>query len=339
MMRWFPLLLAALGLAGRGDGKIQVLTTTPELRAIAAAVGGDLVEAKSLLVGPEDPHFVNARPSTIKAANRADLFVKNGMSLEIGYEPLIVADSRNPKIQPGSPGYVDASLGIRKLEVPPGLVDRSLGDVHPEGNPHYLLDPMNGKVVARTLRDALARLDPAHQADYGRRCDELCRSIDEALFGPKLLDRFKAETLGELMVQGKLASFLRERGAEADLGGWAAAMAPVAGQPIVCFHANLSYFCLRFGLRTVASLEPKPGVQPSSAHLEKVIALMREQKVRAVFHTVFQPRKPVEKVCAETGAADALFPHQVGSTEAASDYLKLVEEVVKVAARSLAKAN
>jgi zinc/manganese transport system substrate-binding protein len=331
------LTLAALSGAPRADEKLKVLTTTPELCDIASIVGGERVDASSLLRGPEDPHFVDARPSSIKAANKADLFIKSGMSLEIGYEPLIVAQSRNPKIQPGSQGYLDASARIHKLEVPTGLVDRSMGDVHPEGNPHYLLDPMNGKVVAAEIRDALTALAPQWKSEFEARCAAFQKSIDEAMFGKKLLEKFSADALADLLMQGKLVETLKAKGADGDLGGWAATMAPLAGKPIVSFHLNTTYFTERFHLENIAALEPKPGVQPSAAHLEKVIKLMRSREVRGVFYAVFQPKKPVEKVCEETGATAVLFPHQVLSVPEAGDYLKMIDALVKVSSTALSK--
>src|SRR6185503_8557364 len=142
------------------EAKVNVLTTLTDFRDIAAQIGGDRVEATSLLKGPEDPHFVDAKPGFIRAANKADLFIKNGMELEIGYEPMIVAESRNPKIQPGSSGNCDVSAGVRKLEVPTKAADRSMGDIHSFGNPHYMLDPVNAKIVAQSIRDRLKAVDP-----------------------------------------------------------------------------------------------------------------------------------------------------------------------------------
>jgi zinc/manganese transport system substrate-binding protein len=334
------LLLAIVPLAAFAPSqeKLRVLTTTPELRDIAAQIGGDLVEATSLLRGPEDPHFADAKPSAVKAANRADLFIKDGMSLEIGYEPQIVTSSRNPKIQPGTPGYLDASATIPKLEVPTGVVDRSLGDVHPEGNPHYLLDPVNGKRVASAIRDALVALLPEKRGAIEERAAAFSRRIDEAMFGAKILERFKAQTLEELLASGGLADFLKKRDAETDLGGWAAAMRPAAGKPIVVFHRNVAYFAERFRLPIVAAIEPKPGVPPSSSHLASVIATMRAQQVRAVFFTVFQNRAAVDKVCAETGATPVLFPHQVDAVPEASSYVAWIDAIVKAATSALARS-
>ena len=331
------ILLATAALAPIED-KLQVLTTTPELGDVASQIGGDRVEVTSLLKGPEDAHFVDAKPSFIKAANRADLFIVNGMSLEVGYAPLLVRDSRNAKIQPGAPGYVDASARIRKLELPTGVIDRTMGDVHPDGNPHYMLDPMNGKVVAATIRDALSAADPAHKAEFDARCAKLQRSIDEAMFGPKLLERFSADALSEALAQGTLEAFLKERGALDDLGGWARTMLPLSGKPFVSYHGGaLTYFAHRFRLERVGALEPKPGVIPSSAHLAEIIEAMKARGVKAVFYAAYNPLKPVEKVTSETGAAGLVFPHQVRATPAAATYQKQMDALVQTVASGLAR--
>jgi ABC-type Zn uptake system ZnuABC Zn-binding protein ZnuA len=333
----FPSIAAALLIpfAAARDEKVQILTTLPDLRVIAAEVGGPHVEAKSLLIGPEDPHFIDARPSFIKLANKADLYIKNGMSLEIGYEPRILTESRNPKIQNGALGFLDVSAVIRKLEVPAGVVDRAQGDLHHEGNPHYLLDPFNGKAVAVSIRDALTRIDPAHKTDFDERCAAFCRSIDVAMFGDKLPAKYSADLLFDLTSQGKLLAFVKERNLADALGGWAAKMAPFAGQPVVTYHQNLTYFQFRFNLERVAMLEPKPGIQPTSEHMETVVKIMKARNVRGVFYNVFQPKKPVDKVCAETGAKPVLFPHQVNAIEGTEDYVKMIDKLVNLSAAAL----
>ncbi|MBI3818816.1 MAG: zinc ABC transporter substrate-binding protein [Planctomycetes bacterium] len=340
--------LAALSAPPRhgaaADDKIQILTTAPDLRDIAEKIGGDRIEAKSLLKGPEDPHFVDAKPSSKKLANGAEVFVLIGMSLEIGYEPLIVSDSRNPKIQPGAPGHIDASVNVRKLEVPTGVVDRGLGDVHPEGNPHYLLDPMNGKIVAETIFQALTTAAPQHKSEFEENYKKFCRTIDENMFGAKILKRFKADTLSELLADGKLKEFLAGRKsaddpnktAESDLRGWAEAMLPYSGKSVAVYHKNFSYFAHRFNLDEAVALEPKPGIQPSSAHLVEVVKIMKSAQMKAVFYTTFQDRKPVDIVCEQTGATAVQFPHQVNALPDATDYVKMIDMIVKSAAKALA---
>jgi ABC-type Zn uptake system ZnuABC Zn-binding protein ZnuA len=330
------ILASLLAASPQSPEKVRVLATTPDLRAIAEHVGGDRVSATNLAKGPEDPHFIDARPSFIREANRADLFLVNGMGLEVGYAPLLVAESRNPKIHPGAPGYVDCSESIRKLEVPHGALDRSLGDVHAEGNPHYLLDPLNAKVVARTIRDRLKKVDPAGAAGFDARCSAFEQRVDAAMFGPKVLERFSAQALAHLLSDGKLLPFLEERGARNDLAGWAARLAPLSGSKIVCFHAGgLTYMVDRFDLEMVAALESKPGVAPSSSHLASVIETMKKSSVRAILQAVYNPRGAAELVAAKTDARIGVYAHQAGAVPGTEDWFGLVEHNVRVLAEVL----
>src|SRR2546423_3383976 len=158
--------------------RVKVLATTTDCRELCKEVGGDDVVVTCLMKGPEDPHFLDARPSFIRAASEADALVLTGMELEVGYEPLLLSESRNGKIQKGQPGYVDCSVDIDKLEVPTANIDRSLGDVHPFGNPHYLLAPVRAQKAAKTIADAFAAIDPSHGDGYRKRLDAFDRKID-----------------------------------------------------------------------------------------------------------------------------------------------------------------
>ena len=159
------MVLFGAGLCQAKD-KLNIVTTTTPLASIAEAVGGNLVSVTSIGSGDEDPHFIAAKPSFMMKAKKADLWIRIGLELEIGYEGLILQGSRNPRIQINTPGHLDASEGIMKLEVPTARIDRSMGDVHPMGNPHYWLDPYNGRIIARNICNRLKQLDPQHAADY-----------------------------------------------------------------------------------------------------------------------------------------------------------------------------
>ena len=334
----FVVLLAAVVTGQEPATPLRVLATTTDLADLARRVGGDAVEVHCLLKGPEDPHFIDARPTFIREASRADVFVHNGLDLELGWAPLLLSESRNARIQTGTPGNVDCSRGIAVLDLPTGDIDRSFGDVHPHGNPHYLLDPLAGKVVARTLRDAFTALRPAAQKGLAERCAALERAVDVALFGDKLLQRFTGDTLGELLAQGRLIAFLTERKADADLGGWAKVMAPLAGMKIVSYHGGgLRYFVHRFHLEVAAALEPKPGVSPSPGHLAQVVATIKAQGVRGVFHAIYNERGAVKAVTDKTGARAALFAHQTLALPAATDWLAMLDCNVRLFADTLGK--
>jgi len=319
------LLLAGAALGAEPRVRLQVLTTIPDLRDIAAAVGGDRVEASSLLQGPEDPHFVDPKPTFLTRANQADLFILCGMELEIGYAGRVVAESRNPRIQPGSSGFCDASVQVLKIDPAAPGSDRSQGDIHAAGNPHYLLDPVNAKRVAVTIRDRLKLVDPGSAEAYDRGLETFQRRVDEAMFGPKLLGQFRAADLEELLSRGLLLDFLKKRKLEKDLAGWAAELAPLAGAPLVDYHpGGIRYLAHRFHLEAIGSVEEKPGVSPSPAQLARVIRLMKERKVKALAWARYNPKANVDRIVQETGATAVLVAHQVGSVESARDYVSMM---------------
>ncbi|MBI1849274.1 MAG: zinc ABC transporter substrate-binding protein [Planctomycetes bacterium] len=332
------LLVALVAMAPAHAAKVKVLTTLPDFRDIAVQIGGDRVEATSLLKGPEDPHFVDAKPSFIRAANQADLFIMNGMELEIGYEPMIVAESRNPSIQPGTPGHCDVSVAVHKLEVPQAIIDRARGDVHPAGNPHYMLDPVNGKLVAQTIRDHLKLVDPSGADAYDRSYDAFVRKVDEAMFGPKILSRFRASDLEELLAQGTLLPFLKKRGADADLAGWAAALAPFAGSRIVDYHAGGSrYVADRFHFEVLASLENKPGIAPSLSHLGEVVQTMKARSVKALLYSAYNKKSNVDWVTSQTGVSAAMLAHSVGALPGTDDYISMMNRNVEAVRQVLSR--
>lgn len=329
------LLLLAAAASAEEPKVVNVLATTTDLAAIAREVGGDAVKVASLAKGPEDPHFIDARPSFIRMAKDADLFLKIGMELEVGYEGPLVLQARNPRIQPGTPGYCDASLKVDKLEVPEGVVDRSLGDVHPDGNPHYLLDPVRAKTVAAEIAEALAGVDPPRADAYRERAKAFAARIDDRMFGAKLLARAPAKRLERMLAEGKLAAYLKEKGWESDLGGWAKEMVPFAGSKVVSYHALFLYLLDRFHLEDAAHLEPKPGVPPSPRHTQKVIEDMKARGIRALLATVFNPKDVSENVAKETGARLVILAHMPAAVEGTDDYAAFVDHNVKALAAAL----
>src|SRR5215510_2096195 len=222
------LLLAAA--SGTADAKLAVVATTPELGAIASAIGGDAVTVTVLAKPTEDPHFVDARPSHIVTLNHADALIEGGAELENGWLPPLVESARNAKIQPGAPGRVVASEGVQLLDVP-ATMDRSHGDIHAAGNPHCTMDPLNAKIVAKHVTDAFCRLDAVHADGYRNRATVFDSSLD------------------------------------ARMKEWTAALEPFRGKSLVTYHATWRYFANRFGLVSEIFLEPKPGIPPSPPHL------------------------------------------------------------------------
>ncbi len=296
LMIWLCLLVNLS--AANAKGKIRVLTTSRDLKSIAEYVGGDKVEVKSIATGQEDLHFVDAKPSFILQAQKTNVFIVVGLEMEAGWAPSIIDGARNPKIRPGNDGYVDASIGCSILEKPKGSIDRSMGDIHPYGNPHYWLDPENGKIIAENIARALKKLSPSDAAYFEKNKDAFQKKIDEKL---------------------KV---------------WLAKMKPYKGAKIVTYHRSFPNFAKRFGLDVMEYMEPKPGIPPSPSHLAKLILRMKKENVKLIMvESYFNLRAP--KVVGEkTGAKVFSAPPSVGGAKGVNDYFTLfdylVDNIVKI---------
>jgi ABC-type Zn uptake system ZnuABC Zn-binding protein ZnuA len=303
----------------RADGgTISVLTTTTDLAEIVKAVGGDKVSVRSLCKGPEDPHFLDARPSFIRMGGEADLLVVIGMELEVGYIPLILRDGSNPKIKPGSPGYLDASARIRKLQVPEGgQVSRAMGDVHPNGNPHYMLDPANAGVVAEDVAKALSVLAPDSAKAFMERAGTLRTAISELLLGKPPADNPRGKREGGLLDRFK----------------------PYKGASIVSYHDDMIYVAQRYGLEVLGTLEPKPGVPPSAEHMAQLATQAKAANVKAVLYDVFEPSGPVTTFAQEVGATPVLIAHMPSATTDATDLLATYKRNAELLLAALAKGT
>lgn len=285
---------AAITLSSLGTAfapKLNVVATTPDLAALAQAIGGTAVNIKVLAKPTEDPHFVDAKPSHIVTLNRADVLIEGGAELELGWMPPLLESARNPKIAAGAPGRIVASQGIRMLEIPTSF-DRSKGDVHSMGNPHFLLDPANVKIIAGHIADHFARVDPKSAALYQAN-----------------LRTFNA-TLDTKLVE------------------WQRQLAPYKGAKIVTYHKDFPYLAERFGLVVVETLEPKPGIAPSPAHLAKVIGTMKAAGAYVILVQPYQNRKTAETVARQTGAVVLDMPQQPGAAKNTATYFALMDHIV-----------
>lgn len=329
---------AILSRAAAGDetAKLRVLATTTDVRELCREVGGDDVDVTCLTKGPEDPHFLEARPSFVKAAAEADALVVTGMELEVGYEPLLLSESRNAKIQKGRPGYVDCSADVAKLDVPADAVDRSQGDVHPFGNPHYLTDPVRAKQAAGTIAAAFATLDAPHAEGYRKRLADFRRRVDVAMWGEALLAEQKPERLENRLADGTLLEFLRQRKLDAKLGGFAAQLAPYSGSKLVAYHGTMRYLLDRFHLVEIGELEPKPGIPPSPRHLAALQDRMRAEGAKVVLYHGYQPERTARAVAAEVGGQAVKLAHAPDAVAITARYLDAVAFNVGALAKALA---
>jgi zinc/manganese transport system substrate-binding protein len=295
-----PLLTAVLTLVAlQAHAALNILACEPEWGALAKELGGDKVNVYTAITALQDPHRVEARPSLIARARNADLMVCTGAQLEIGWVPLLQTQSGNPKIQSGQPGYLEAASAVSLIEKP-ASVDRSLGDVHPAGNPHLHLDPRNIAAVAAALTERMASLD-APQAAYYR-----AREKDFAA-------RWKDAT-----------------------ARWEKQAAPLKGMPLVVYHKDLSYLVNWLGMREVGALEPKPGIPPSTAHLTELLERLKRTPAKAVVRSAYNDPRPADWLAERAKLASVLVPYTVGGTERAKDLFGLYEDTI---ARLLAVAN
>jgi zinc/manganese transport system substrate-binding protein len=286
-----------------GQGKLNVVATTEDLASIAREVGGDRVSVEAIARGYQDPHFVEAKPSFILKLQKADVLVAVGLELEIGWLPPLIQQSRNAKIQPGADGYLDASTQVRKLEIPTGQITRAMGDVHPLGNPHYWLDPENGKIVAREIAAKLSQLRPA----------------EKPYFDSRLADFENRVTEGEKR--------------------WTAAIAPFRGVKVVTYHRSFPNFADRFGLNVVGYVEPRPGIPPSPSHTLELIQEMNRQQIKIILMEPYFDQKTPNSIASQTGAQVLVMPPSVGGEKSVTDYLKLFDYDVNLLVTGLKRAG
>lgn len=326
-------LLAPFAFA-QGD-PLNVCCSTPDLAALASAIGGPDAVVTSFAKGPEDPHFVEAKPSFVKILAGADFLVVTGLELEIGWVPRLQQNARNAKVMVGAPGYVEAAGAVTPLGAPSGTVDRSMGDVHAGGNPHFLADPLQGLKVAALLCEKFTAARPEKKDAFAARYAEFKKSIGAALVGDALAAKYDFLKLALLAEQGKLTGFLEKQGDRAALGGWLGKTADAFGQKVVSDHDLWPYFARRFGIVVTGFLEPKPGVLPTTKHLGGLIERMKKDGVKVILSSPYFDPRHAEFVAKATGARVAALAHQVGGRKGADDYLKFVSLNVDALARAL----
>lgn len=277
-----------IGIFLSGSAQIKVVTTIPDLKSITELIGGKKVSVSSIATGYQNPHFVDPKPSYIINLSKADLFVTVGLDLETGWSPQLLTSSRNNKIQKGAAGYVDASTGVTLYQVP-SSVNRAEGDIHIYGNPHYWLDPMNGKVIARNIANGLERVDPSNKATYEANLKTFNNKIDSMM------------------------------------KTWQVKMAPFKGSKIIAYHNEWVYFETRFGLQIVDFMEPKPGIPPSPSQLLKVIKEIKANSIKVIISSPYFTTSSSEMVSQQTGAKKLTLATSVGAFPSVKDYFDLFD--------------
>jgi zinc/manganese transport system substrate-binding protein len=298
--------VAACVMAGSNayaQGRLNVVATTEDLASIAREVGGDRIAVESIARGYQDPHFVDAKPSFILRLQRADVLIVVGRDLEISWLPPLVQQSRNGRIQPGAEGYLDASLTCTILEIPAGQVTRAMGDVHPLGNPHYWLDPENGKRIAKAIAEKLAQLRPNDRTYFQQRLTDFTTRLDAA----------------------------EQR--------WVAMMAPYKGTKMVTYHRAFPNFAERFGLDIIGYIEPRPGIPPTPRHTLEVITEMKRQNVKLILVEPYFDLKTPNSIGRETGAQVVVFLPSVGGVKDVTDYFALFEYDINLLIGAIKKSG
>jgi len=294
---------AVLLAAAPARAALKVVATTQDLESLAKEVGGDKVETESLAKGYQDPHQVEPKPSFILKLNKADLLIVVGRELEIGWLPALINQARNPRIQAGADRYLDASNFAHILEIPTGQITRAMGDVHPLGNPHYWLDPENGKIIAREIADKLGELRPADKAGFSQRAAAFSSRVTEA----------------------------EKR--------WLAMIAPYKGLKVVTYHRSFPNLAYRFGLNVIGYVEPRPGIPPTPQHTLDLINEMKAQNVKVMLIEPYFDLKTPNSIGRATGAEVLVMPPSVGGVKEITDYFKLFDYDLNLLMTALKKVG
>ena len=283
--------VATLALFARTNASaaIKVVATTQDLAAIVAEIGGDKVTVDSIAKGYQDPHFVEAKPSFIIKLHQADLLIVVGRDLEVAWLPPLITQSRNASIQPGGAGYLDASQNVRILDLPTGQITRAMGDVHPTGNPHYWLDPGNGRIIAKAVQTKLSGMSRGDAAYFAQRYADFDRRLSEA----------------------------EKR--------WKTTMAPYKGMKVVTYHRSWTNFADAFGLDVIGYVEPKPGIPPSPAHTLDLQQEMKQRNIKILLVEPYFDLKTPNAIGRDTGAKVVVLPPSVGGVKEITNYIELFD--------------
>ncbi len=283
--------------------KLNVVTSTSDLASLAMEVGGDRINIDSIAKGYQDPHFVEAKPSFLLKLKQADVLLVVGLELEIGWLPPLITQSGNPRVQVGGQGYLDASQFAEIMEIPSGPVSRAMGDVHPLGNPHYWLDPANGRRIARGIANKLGELDPSDASYFQERFKDFDRRLSDA--------------------EKK----------------WDAEMLPYRGRKVVTYHNSATNFAKHFGLNVVGYVEPRPGIPPTPGHTIELMGLMKRDKIKVILVEPYFDLKTPNSIAHETGGRVIVFLPSVGGEKEVTDYFKLFDYDIALLTKAFQETN
>ena len=317
---------------------IRILTTTTDLKSITQMLTGDLAEVTSLTTGKEDPHDLTSRPSFVVKARQADMWIRIGLELEIGWESAVLRDSRNRRIQVGAPGHLDVSQGVEPLDVPDANTGREAGDVHPHGNPHYWLDPLNGRIIAHNIATRLMTLFPEHKETFAKNLSLFEKKLDERMFGKNLVAKMESgEKLWLMTIRGELDKYLQDNNLKADDDCWLGRLAPFRNAPVATYHRSWLYFLRRFNFQLAGELEPKPGIPPSAKHLLSLVDTFKQKGVRVILQEPFYSLKAAQLLSSRMGVQIVVCPNCVNGGDGCDDYFEMMDNLVAKLGDVLAK--
>jgi zinc/manganese transport system substrate-binding protein len=306
---------------------VKVVTSLTTYGAIAREIVGDKGTVTSIAQGDEDPHFVQPKPSFVAVLRDADVFVTTGLDLEL-WVPALLDRANNRKVSEGGPGYVTAYTGIHLLEVPTSL-SRSEGDIHADGNPHIHTDPVNAIIIARNILTGLRRVSPDNAATFTAREQDFERRVLEATIGADLVHLLTAPVAYDLLKSDKLYDFLGTKQYQGKplldrLGGWMKEAQVFRGKEIACYHKEWAYFSDRYQVTCAEYIEAKPGIPPTPGHVQEVIALMKQRKIRVLFASNYFDRNQIRQVAERTGAQAVIVPENTHGAPGVNTYFDLM---------------
>ncbi len=345
-MRWiiqiFILVFLGIQSIATAAPRLNVVTTLPDYRFFAEAIGGERISVNAIVQGDQDAHFIRPKPSFVNMVRSADVLISTGLDLEL-WLPTVVNKSGNSRVRSGEQGYVSVSYGMTLLEKP-AVLSRSEGGVHIYGNPHVTCSPLNARVAARNIAIGLIKNDPAGKETYETNLNRLVEKIDQHLFGAELVELIGGDILCKMATKGSLIPFLQKKSFQGQplidrLGGWLGKMLPLRGTPIVTYHKNWAYFNHLFGLEEAGTIEPKPGIPPSPRHVTELVEQMRTRNIKILLAANYFDEQKIRTVAGKIDAEPVIVPLYVGGSRQVGDYFQLIDYWVDGLLAAASKKN